>query len=83
MIACDMSEEVYHSIDLGGGSYLCEGVSRLKSKPGADVCMNMLQRVTFTFRKNGDKMETVHIHISVPYEPIKDDELFPIEFSRG
>ena len=27
MIACDMSDEEYHSLDLGGGSYLCEGVS--------------------------------------------------------
>lgn len=83
MIACDMSEEVYHSVDLGGGCYLCEGVSRLQSRPESETYLNMQQRVTFVFREKGDSLETVHIHNSVPFAEIKDDELFPMESSRA
>ena len=54
MIACDMCEEQYHSIDLGGGSYLCEAVSRLISKPESETCLNIQQRATFIFREKGE-----------------------------
>ena len=82
MIACDMSEEVYHSIDLGGGSYLCEAVSRLRSRPESGAYLNTVQRATFVFREKDGRLETVHIHNSIPYAPIKDDELFPLEEGR-
>lgn len=83
MVACDMSEEVYHCLDLGGGCYLCEGVSWLQSKQNSEVYLSTQQRVTFIFRESGDKLETVHIHNSVPYSALKDDELFPIEEGRA
>ena len=82
MIACDMSEESYHCMDLGGGAYLCEGVSWLRSKPGSEFYVNMQQRVTFVFRETDEGLKAVHIHNSVPYQAIKEDELFPIESSR-
>ena len=82
MIACDMSEESYHCMDLGGGAYLCEGVSWLHSKPGSEFYINMQQRVTFVFRETDEGLKAVHIHNSVPYQAIKEDELFPIESSR-
>lgn len=83
MIACDMSEEEYHSIDLGNECYLCECISRLRSKPESKTYMNLQQRATFLFRKKEDKLETLHIHNSVPYTEIKDEELFPVESSRA
>ena len=83
MIACSMSEEVYHSMDLGGGCYLCEGISHLQSKPESEAYLDVQQRVTFVFREKGDALETVHIHNSVPYAEMKDDELFPVEASRA
>lgn len=82
MIACDMSEEVYHTMELGGGCFLCEGVSRLKSRPESGTYLNTQQRVTFVFREKGDGFETLHIHNSVPFAAIKDDELFPVESGR-
>lgn len=82
MIACDMSEEEYHTAKIGDGCYLCEGISRLQSRPEAECWMDVEQRVTFIFRERGDRLETVHIHNSVPYEKIKDDELFPVEMGR-
>lgn len=82
MIACDMTDEFYHTIDLGGGCYLCEGGSHLHNKPESEACLDLFQRVTFIFREKGDRLETVHIHNSVPYAPIGDDELFPLEAGR-
>ena len=37
---------------------------------------------TFVFREKGDGLETVHIHNSVPFSEIQDDELFPVESGR-
>lgn len=53
MIACSMYDEQYHSIDLGGGSYLCEAVSRLLSKPESGAYLNTQQRATFVSAKKG------------------------------
>lgn len=83
MIACDMSEEEYHSLELGGGNYLCEGISRLQSRPSSETYLNTVQRVTFIFRQKEGRLETVHIHNSVPYARMGDDELFPIEAGRA
>lgn len=82
MIACDMFDEQYHTLDLGGGCYLCEGVSQLLSKPESGAYLNTQQRVTFVFREKGDALETVHIHNSVPFSEIQDDELFPVESGK-
>lgn len=83
MIACDMSREVYHSMDLGGGCYLCEGVSWLDSKPESKIFLHTQQRVTFVFRENGERLETVHIHNSIPFSDIQEDELFLVEAGRS
>ena len=82
MIAFDLSEEVYHSMDLGGGSYLCEGLGHLQSKPESETFLDIQQRVTFVFRERAGRLETVHIHNSVPYTNMKDDELFPVEAGK-
>ena len=79
MIACDMTEEEYHTMELGGGCYLCEGVSQLVSKPESETVLITKQRVTFVFREKGDGLETVHIHNSIPFGMLKDNELFPVE----
>lgn len=83
MIACDMSEEEFHSLELGGGNYLCEGISHLHSRPSSETYLNIMQRVTFIFRQKGEQLETVHIHNSVPYARLGEDELFPIESGRA
>lgn len=82
MIPFDMSDEQYETLELGGGNYLCEGVSCLKAKQDTGMCLEIVQRVTFVFREKGNRLETVHIHNSIPYTGIRDDELFPVESAR-
>lgn len=79
---CEMTEEIYESMELGAGFYLCEGISLLQSKAGMDIFIRIQQRITFIFREVGDCLETVHIHNSVPYSAIQDDELFPANAAK-
>ena len=84
LIACEMTEARYASRDLGGGTYLCQGESLLNSRDGQGLYMHMRQRITFLFRRKPDGgLETVHIHNSVPYSAIRDDELFPVQEARA
>ncbi|MCC8024503.1 MAG: response regulator [Clostridium sp.] len=82
MIPCNMSEEEYETREIGPGCYLCEGVSWLQSKPDINIYMKAQQRCTFVFRDTGNGLETVHIHNSVPFAAVQDDELFPMEAAR-
>lgn len=82
MISCDMSEEEYETRVIGPGCYLCEGVCRLQSKPELNVYIRTQQRCTFVFREAGGKLEIVHIHNSIPFSAVKDDELFPMEAAK-
>lgn len=83
MIPFDMTEEQYETRELTEGCYLCEGVSRLTAKEGSGIISEVVQRITFIFREKGDILETAHIHNSVAYENIGDDELFPFEFGKA
>lgn len=76
---CDMFDEQYETMDMGGGLWLCEGVSELKSRDGTEFYLRVQQRCTFIFREKGDGLEILHIHNSIPYGEIKEDELFPLE----
>ena len=83
LIPCDMEKERYVTLELGEGLYLCEGDSWIQAKPETKMYMRVHQRVTFIFRKKGDSFESVHIHNSVDYSAIQDDELFPIEEAKN
>lgn len=82
LIPCNMSEERYVTLELGEGLYLCEGDSWIEAKPETKMVMNVHQRVTFIFRRKGDSFESVHIHNSIDFSAIQDDELFPIESAK-
>ena len=74
---CDMFDEQYEVMEMGDGLWLCEGVSELESKEGTGVYLRIQQRITFVFREKGDGLETIHIHNSIPFSELKEDELFP------
>ena len=40
------------------------------------------QRITFIFREKGEALETIHIHNSMPFGEIQEDELFPAESGK-
>lgn len=79
---CDMFDEQYEVMEMGDGLWLCEGVSELESKEGTGVYLRIQQRITFVFREKGDGLETIHIHNSIPFSELKEDELFPAESGK-
>lgn len=83
LLPFDMYDEEYITRDIGGGCYLCEGMSKLKAKQGRQMYIETVQRITFIFRENGDRLEIIHIHNSVPFSDIEDDELFPVEAAKS
>ena len=82
LMPCDMFNEVYEVRDLGGGSYLCEGISELRSRGGTQMLLRVQQRITFIFQEQQDGLKTIHIHNSVPFKAIQEGELFPVEAAR-
>lgn len=80
---CDLYDELYEIRFLGAGNYLCECSFRIRSKEGTGVCINIQQRVTFIFKDQGGALKIVHIHNSVPYQGLRDGELFPAEKGRA
>ncbi|MBU3876546.1 response regulator [Faecalicatena sp. AGMB00832] len=82
LIPCDMSQERYVTMELSEGLYLCEGDSWIEAKPETQMFMRVHQRVTFIFRRKGESFESVHIHNSIDYSAIQEDELFPIEQAK-
>ena len=83
LIPCDMFDEDYIVRDLGGGVYLCQGDSWIQAKEGTGAYFKNHQRITFLFRRTDHGLETVHIHNSLPYEGVADDELFPAQEARA
>ena len=80
--SCNMFDEQYEVMEMGAGLWLCEGVSELESREGTGVYIRIQQRITFIFREKGEELETIHIHNSMPFGEIKENELFPAESGR-
>ena len=80
--SCNMFDEQYEVMEMGAGLWLCEGVSELESREGTGVYIRTQQRITFIFREKGEALETIHIHNSMPFGEIQEDELFPAESGK-
>lgn len=79
---CNMFDEQYEVMEMGAGLWLCEGISELESKEGTGIYIRVQQRISFIFREKGEVLETIHIHNSIPFSEIKEDELFPVESGK-
>lgn len=83
MIAYDLTEEYYDTMDMGGGIYLCQGIGWITSKPGQQMYVRYHQRCTFVFRETPHGLETTYIHNSMSMrEDFGEGELFPIQEAR-
>ncbi len=79
LIPCELSQERYVVRKLAPDCYLCEGEGQMESLKGLEAHICEWQRITFIFQRQGDALKVVHIHNSVPYKGVQDDELFPIQ----
>ena len=82
MMPFRMSEEKYVAMPLGDDYYLCEAYSYMSALNVEHISINNYQRCSFVFRRKKDGWEVVHIHNSLPYGPMQDGELFPVEAAQ-
>ena len=82
LVPCDMEEAHYVTLPLGEDYCLCEGDSWVQPKRGTDLYFRIHQRISFVFRRVGDRLEVVHIHHSAPYPGLQDDEMFPVQSAK-
>lgn len=81
-IPFEMWDERYVVRELGPGRYLCEAESMLEAKKETHMKMREHQRCTFIFEKNDGALACVHIHNSIAYKNLRDEELFPVEYAK-
>ena len=82
MMPFRMSEEKYVAMPLGEDYYLCEAYSYMSALNVEHISINNYQRCSFVFRRKKDGWEVVHIHNSLPYGPMQEGELFPVEAAQ-
>ncbi len=82
LLRCQMWDAEYVTVPLGDSYYLCEGMSWVETVPELEAKMKIHQRISFIFKKAGDTYQTVHIHNSLPFSAVKEDELFPIQAAK-
>lgn len=82
LVPCYMRDERYVTSSLGPDYYLCEGESLLEAKEKTGMSLLTRQRITFIFHQVEEELQVVHIHNSVPFSAIEEDELFPARAAR-
>lgn len=82
MIACDMYNENYVIRQLGEDYFLCQGDSWIKPKSELQMYFKIHQRITFIFKRINNTFQTIHIHNSMPFNEIQEDELFPVKSAK-
>ncbi|CAK7071600.1 MAG: Sensor histidine kinase RcsC [Eubacterium sp.] len=82
LIPCTMTEEEYVVEQISEDCYICEGVSRIETVEGSETSMREQQRCTFVFKRIDGELKCMHIHNSIPFSAIEDDELFPVRAAR-
>lgn len=81
LMPCTMSDEEYVVTKQSENCYLCEGQSHIEATE-PDVILSVTQRITFIFRRENGELKISHIHNSVPFQDIKEDEMFPVKASK-
>lgn len=73
----EMSDARYVSLELAENCYLCKGDSWLQLQTEGRVFYRVHQRCSFVFRRANGRLQAAHIHNSIDYSGLQEDELFP------
>ena len=62
--------------------YFCESTDG-RNRWKAWLYMKAHQRATFIYRRENGELRLAHLHHSVSYDDVKDDELFPVRAAKA
>lgn len=83
LIPCDIYKEHYIVRQFDEHSWLCEGDSWVQPKNHTGVYFKSHQRITFLFVEKEGRIWTAHIHHSIDYSDLQEDELFPLQAGKS
>lgn len=80
---CNISEEVYHVIQIAPEAYLCSGRMWIATDASTQISLRVHQRITTVFRWSDDGPVCCHIHISNPYGEMTEEDIgFPTKMAQ-
>lgn len=80
---CNLSDEELRVLPLGPDVWLCSGRVWVSTDPSTGIALRVHQRVSFIFRRRGEKLLCCHIHVSNPYQEMKKgDAGFPVQLAQ-
>ena len=63
--------------------YICEGFSEFNSRQEDGFVLSSYQRCTIVYRRKADgSLKIAHIHHSIAYDALEEDELFPETYGK-
>ena len=83
MIPCELYDETYTVREVAENCYFCESTGWAESVEGSGLYMKAHQRATFIYRRENGELRLAHLHHSVSYDDVKDDELFPVRAAKA
>lgn len=80
---CTLSGEELQAWAVAPGVYLVAGRVWIATDAATGISLRAHQRLTLLFRWDGQKLHCFHIHISNPYEEMKEGDVgFPLQMAR-
>ena len=80
---CTLSDEDFQAWMAAPGVYLAAGRVWIATDAATGISLRVHQRVTLLFRWDGEQLRCFHIHISNPYEEMKEGDVgFPLQMAR-
>ena len=80
---CNISDEEYQVLPLGPEVFLCTGRMWISTDASTLISLRVHQRITTIFRWVNGVPRCCHIHISNPYQEMKEGDVgFPVKMAR-
>lgn len=76
---CEVSDEDLHLVNVGERSCTVMGSYRVRTSEASGLVLEERQRCTYELVDEEGSLKIRHVHVSNPYQPMKDERYFPFE----
>lgn len=76
---CDVFEEEFSLINVSDLTCTVMGCYRVRTDPSSELVIEEHQRCTYELVDEGGALKIRHVHVSNPYQAMKDESFFPFE----
>lgn len=79
---CEVSDEDFRLVNVGERSCTVMGRYRVRTSADSGLVLEERQRCSYELVDEGGELRIGHVHVSNPYQAMKDEEYFPFEAGR-